>query len=146
RASRLPTVSMSHAVFMVSRRTISISIRASAIQSRMFSRVLTGAPKVSRSAARRHSNCSARSAAPTDRMQWWMRPGPSRACDHEAVALAREQVGLRHADVLEHDLGVALLVLVAEHRQPSQDVDAGGIDGHEDHALLPVLRAVRVRL
>ena len=79
RACLLPTVSISHAVLSVSRRAISISIRDSAIQSCTFARVATGAPKVTRSDARRHISSSARSAAPIVRMQWWMRPGPSRA-------------------------------------------------------------------
>ena len=45
----------------------------------MFPRVATGLPKVSRDAARWHISSSARSAAPIVRMQWWIRPGPSRA-------------------------------------------------------------------
>ena len=80
RACWLPTVSISHAVFSTSSRSISSSIRASAIQSRMFAFWETGLPNVSRSSARAHISDSARSAAPIARMQWWMRPGPSRAC------------------------------------------------------------------
>ena len=79
RACRLPTVSISHAVFSVSRRTISSSIRDSAIQSWMLAFSATGLPNVVRSSARRQSSSSARSAMPIERMQWWMRPGPSRA-------------------------------------------------------------------
>ena len=79
RASRLPTVSISQAAFITSSRAISISIRDSAIQSRTLAFAETGRPNVSRASARSHSSSSARSAAPIDRMQWWMRPGPSRA-------------------------------------------------------------------
>ena len=80
RACWFPTVSISHAVLSTSRRIISSSIRASAIQSRMLALCETGLPNVSRSSARVHMSSSARSAAPIARMQWWMRPGPSRAC------------------------------------------------------------------
>ncbi len=79
RAWRLPTVSISHAAFSVSSRAISISMRDSAIQSCTFPRVATGWPNVTRETALRHIASSARSAAPIERMQWWMRPGPSRA-------------------------------------------------------------------
>ena len=36
-------------------------------------------PRVDRVLARRQMYSSARSATPIARMQWWMRPGPSRA-------------------------------------------------------------------
>ena len=78
-AALLPTVSIIHAVFSVSSRTISRSMRDSAIQSMMLLRSAIRLPNVVRDSARLHSSSSARSAAPIDRMQWWMRPGPSRA-------------------------------------------------------------------
>ena len=79
RACLLPTVSISQAAFSVSSRAISISIRDSAIQSWTLARSATGWPNVTRDTARAHISSSARSAAPIARMQWWMRPGPSRA-------------------------------------------------------------------
>ena len=78
-AALFPTVSISHAVFSVSSRTISSSMRASAIQSMMLDRSAMRRPKVVRESARWHSSSSARSAAPMERMQWWIRPGPRRA-------------------------------------------------------------------
>ena len=69
RAWRLPTVSISHAVFSVSSRAISISMRDSAIQSWTFPRMAIGWPKVTRETARAHIASSARSAAPMARMQ-----------------------------------------------------------------------------
>ena len=115
RACLLPTVSISHAVLSVSRRTISMSMRDSAIQSRTLPRVATGAPKVSRSSARRHIASSATSAEPIARMQWWMRPGPRRAW---AIMKPSPSPAIRfdggHAHVLEAHLGVALGVVVAE--------------------------------
>ena len=78
-AALLPTVSISHAVFSVSSRTISSSMRASAIQSMMFERSASGGRTSRAVSARWHSSSSARSAAPMERMQWWMRPGPRRA-------------------------------------------------------------------
>ena len=69
RAPLLPTVSISHAVFSVRSRTISSSMRASAIQSWMFDRWAIGCPNVTRCSARSHIRSSARSAAPIVRMQ-----------------------------------------------------------------------------
>jgi hypothetical protein len=63
----------------VSSRIISSSILASATQSMTLAFSAIGRPKVVRDSARRHNSSSARSAAPMERMQWWMRPGPSRA-------------------------------------------------------------------
>src|SRR3712207_8879689 len=48
--------------------------------------------------------------------------------DHEAVALAGEDVADRHPDVGEPQLRVAVLVLVPEHRQVPDDLQAGGVD------------------
>ena len=57
----------------------------------------------------------------------------ARLPDHEAVALAGQQrIGV-HADVAEHDLGVPLAVLVAEDRQRANDLDAGRVDGDDEH-------------
>jgi hypothetical protein len=80
RASLLPTVSIIAAVFSVSRRVCSIMMRASAIRSSVTVCSDTGLPNATRCCVRRHIISSARSARPIRRMQWWMRPGPSRPC------------------------------------------------------------------
>src|SRR5262245_49543709 len=78
RAPLLPTVSISHAVLSTSRRTCSISIRLSAIHCWITPCSASGLPNAVRARTRRHISSSARSATPIARMQWWMRPGPSR--------------------------------------------------------------------
>ena len=122
RACLLPTVSISHAVLSVSRRIISMSMRDSAIQSWTFARSATGSAErhaLGRAAAhqleralgradRAHAVVDAARAEP-------------RLADQEAVALAGDQVRGRHAHVLEHDLGVPLLVRVAEDGEVAQD-------------------------
>lgn len=79
-APRLPTVSISQAVFSTSSRSCSTVTRASAIQFCTTPCWASGLPKAVRATARRHISSIARSAIPISRMQWWMRPGPSRAC------------------------------------------------------------------
>ncbi len=79
RAARLPSVSIFQAAKRVSRRAWSISIREAAIASWTNCLSASGPPKATRSLARRHIISSARSAVPIARMQWWMRPGPSRS-------------------------------------------------------------------
>ena len=80
RAPFAPTLSISHAVFSVSSRACSISIRDSAIAVRTVPCSASVLPNATRDVARLHISSSARSATPIARMQWWMRPGPSRAC------------------------------------------------------------------
>ena len=87
---------------------------------------------------------------PISRMQWWIRPGPSRAW---AIAKPPPSSPIRfaagHPDVVEHDLGVAavVVVLVAEHLHAAPDLDAGGVARHQDHRLLAAdVGAVRVGL
>jgi hypothetical protein len=79
------------------------------------------------------------------RMAWWMRPGPGLG-DHEPVALAGEPVGGRDAHVVEDDLGVTVLVLVAEDRQVPGDGQTGGAAGDQDHRLLTVRGSGRIGL
>ena len=76
-------------------------------------------------------------------MQWWIRPGPSRAwaiMKPSPSPAIRFSAGTRTSG--EVDFGVALLVLVAEHGQAAQDRDAGRVEWHEDLALLGVARTV----
>ena len=70
---------MSQAVLSTSSRSCSTRTRDSAIQSRTTPCSAMGRPKATRSEARRHMASMATSAMPIERMQWWMRPGPSRA-------------------------------------------------------------------
>ena len=146
RACLLPTVSISHAVFSVSRRIISRSMRASAIQSWTLARVrdrLAERLALDRAPAHRLERPLGRA----DRAHAVVdAPGAeARLGDHEAVALAGDEVRGGHADVLEEHLGVALVVGVAEDRQVAHDGHARRVARHEDHRLLLVRRAVRVR-
>ncbi len=76
-------------------------------------------------------------------MQWWMRPGPRRAwAIMKPSPSAGDQVGGGDADVLEEDFGVALVVVVAEHRQRAQHLHPGVSSGTRIMALLGVARAV----
>ena len=81
RASALPSSSIALAAVSTIRRIDSISIRALAITSTFLPRLAIRLPNASRVSPRLAISSSARSAAPTDRMQWWMRPGPSRTCE-----------------------------------------------------------------
>ena len=79
RASRLPCVSIFHAAIRVSRRACSTSMRDLAMKSWTNCLSASLPPNASRVFARRHIISIARSAVPIARMQWWMRPGPSRS-------------------------------------------------------------------
>ena len=66
------------------------------------------AVRVARESARSHSMSKARLLWPSQRMAWWMRPGPSRFwASSEAVAGVADEVLVRHPHVLVEDLGVA---------------------------------------
>ena len=94
RARLLPTVSISQAVFSTSSRSL-LDLDARLGDPVLDStRCRRAACRTSRArAARSHISSSARSAMPIARMQWWMRPGPSRACAiAKPVALAADQV------------------------------------------------------
>ncbi len=118
RAPLLPTVSISQAAFSVSSRAWSISMRQSAIHSWITPCSASVLPNATRPRTRRHISSSARSAMPMQRMQWWMRPGPSRAwAMANPPPSSPSRLRHRHTDVLEEQLAVALAVLVAEHRQ-----------------------------
>ncbi len=74
-----PWLSISHAVLSTSSRACSTSMRDSAICSRTTPCSESGRLNATRDCARRTIRSIARSAIPISRMQWWMRPGPSRA-------------------------------------------------------------------
>ena len=75
-------------------------------------------------------------------------PRPEAALrDFEAAAFAEQDAARRHAHVVEADFHVTVRrVVVAEHRQRPQHLDAGRIGRHQDHRLLRVARRLRVGL
>ena len=64
------------------------------------------------------------------------KPSPSRA----------STLVTRHAHLLEEQLAVAVLVVVAEHGEVAHDGDARGVHGHEHHRLAVVDVGLRVGL
>ncbi len=151
-APRLPTVSISQAVFSTSSRSCSIGdpglrdpvpdhalLRPAACRSAVAGR------------ARRHISSSARSAMPISRMQWWIRPGPSRAC---AIAkpppsLADQVLGAAPRTSSNVTSAWPPCVAVGRSRtrcMPRSTVTPGVSRGTQDHALLVVRLAVRVGL
>jgi hypothetical protein len=80
RAALLPATSIIFAAFSVSSRAWSIMQRLSAMRSCQIDCSDRGLPNAVRATSRSIIISSARSAAPMDRMQWWMRPGPRRPC------------------------------------------------------------------
>ena len=115
-------------------------MRDCAMRSSVMSFSASRLPKATRFVRALAHQLSARSATPIWRMQWWMRPGPEPALrDLEARALAQQHVGGGHAHVLEEDLAVAVgRVVVAEHGQHADDLDAGRVARDQDHRLLLV--------
>ena len=79
RASRLPRTSIALAARRTMRRIASMSMRARDTTSMFLPSWMIGRPKASRDMPRLTIRSSAFSAWPTDRMQWWIRPGPSRS-------------------------------------------------------------------
>ncbi len=69
RAALLPTVSIMYAACRTSSRAWSISMRDSAMRSRVMSLSASGLPKAMRFVARLHISSMARSATPICRMQ-----------------------------------------------------------------------------
>ena len=59
--------------------------------------------------------------------------------DFEAATKARDDVGQRHAYVVEMHLAVSMRrVVIAKHRQHAFDLDAGGVHRHQHHSVLAV--------
>ena len=73
-----PPSSSFHAALRTSSRAWSMAMRASAIRSRLPPRSTSRLPNAVRAVPRRMASSRASSASPISRMQWWMRPGPSR--------------------------------------------------------------------
>ena len=80
RAALLPSRSILSAAFRVSRRAWSIMMRQLAMRSSQIDCSEIGLPNATREDRRLQMRSSSRSATPMLRMQWWMRPGPRRAC------------------------------------------------------------------
>ena len=69
-------------------------------------------------------------------MQWWMRPGPSRACAiMKPPRSGPSRFVDRHAAVLVADLAVAAAAGVAHHRDRAHEVEAGRVGRDDDLAL-----------
>lgn len=65
---------------------------------------------------------------PISRMQWWMRPGPSRAwAMAKPPPSSPTRFSMRHPDVVEDHLGVAAVVpvVVSEHPHAAPHFEAG---------------------
>jgi len=109
---------------------------------------MIGLPNASRLRPRSTISCSAFSAAPMDRMQWWMRPGPRRSLrDLEAAADSKQHVVLRYAHVRETEVHVAVrCVVVAEHEHGAEDLDSERVHGNQDLRLLQMARGVGIVL
>jgi len=65
--------------------------------------------------------------------------------DLEAAALAQQDVAHGDTHILKRHLDVAVWgIVVAEHIEGAQDLDAGGVCWHHHHALLGVARCFRI--
>src|SRR5260370_16250600 len=67
--------------------------------------------------------------------------------DLKAPALAKQDIAGGNADVLQQHLGVAVRrVVETQHREHLLDLDAFGVERHQDLRLLLVARRVRIGL
>ena len=144
RASALPMTSIALAARSTIRRIASISMRALAITSVFLPRRASGLPNASRLRPRRTISSSAFSAAPIERMQWWMRPGPRRTWEISKPRPSPSSMfAVGHADVVEAQVHVAVRgVVLAEHVHRPEDLDARRVHRHEDLRLALVRRPV----
>ena len=139
----------------MSSRAASIAAALSAIHFWTICFSLSSPPCTLLLTARSHSMSNARRQTPTQRMQWWMRPGPSRFwASTNALALVAEQVLGRDPHVAVGDLvvrrtagrrasvscmrpsarismpGVSVGTISID--MPSYGCDVGVGDGHDD--------------
>jgi len=144
-ATLLPWRSIMSAAFSVSRRACSISQNERATSWRMLPCSANLRPKATRVSTRRHIDSSARWAWPMERMQWWMRPGPSRPwAISKPLPGPQDEVGLGHAQAVEAQLGLAAgRVHAAEHLLVAHDGQAGRVARHDDGGMLLVARIAR---
>ena len=142
RAPRLPTVSISHAVFSTSRRHL-LDLHA-----RLGDPALHDAVVDDRPAERRPRGASARTSSPARARPCRSRASrdgsgrgrgaPGRCRKPSPSSPSRFDAG--HAHVVVDDLGVAAVrtVVVAEQARRALDLHARRVPRHEDHALAPV--------
>ena len=136
----MPTVSSFQAACSTSRRAWLMAIRARASRSRLPPRLAIGLPKATRLVERSQASSSDFSASPMRRMQWCTRPGPRRpwAISKARPGPARIALAGRRTS-LQGDLAVAeRLVVLAERGEHPLDLDAGGLERHDDHRVLAV--------
>jgi DNA-binding transcriptional LysR family regulator len=138
-AALLPTVSIICAALSTRKRAWSMSMRASAMRSRVTPCSATGGRRP------RATGCACTSGpAPlgqADQAHAVVNAARSQAAlgDLEAAALAQQDVGDRHAHILEHGFGMAMRRIVeAEHRHVAQHGHARRVARHDDHRLLLV--------
>ena len=146
-AALLPARSIMSAAFRHSSRVASISIRASATR---CSQMLCSDERLAEGGAalqppahqlQRFLRRADRAHAMVDPP----RPEPPLR-DLEPAPLAQQQVGRRHAHIVERDLHVAVRrVVIAIDRQRPLDRDPVGVERHQDHRLLLVRRALADR-
>ncbi len=65
---------------------------------------------------------------------------------HETVAFLAEQIARRHPHVAQQQLAMAFRRDVVHHRNVAQQLDAGRVERHQDHALLLMSLGVRIGL
>src|SRR5450830_402530 len=146
-ATLLPATSIIQAALRVSRRAMSILQRASAMRSCVTVCCATVLPKAVRAEAAAHQ--FKRALGQTDQAHAVVDASGAKATlgDLEAAALTQQDVAHGHTHVLKRHLDVAVRgIVVAEHIQRAQDLDAGRIGGHHHHALLRVAGGFRIGL
>ena len=117
-----------------------MAIRARARRSRLPPRLAIGLPKATRLVERSQASSSAFSARPMRRMQWCTRPGPRRPWAISKARPGPARIAVRgRRTPLRRDLAVAeRLVVLAERGEHPLDLDAGGLERHDDHRVLAV--------
>ena len=141
----MPTVSSFQAAWSVSSRAWLMAIRAPASRSRLPPRLAIGLPNATRLVERSQASSSAFSASADERMQWWMRPGPSRPWaiskprPGPAITFAARAGARRSKLTSPCPCGSSYSPNTGEH---PLDPDARGVEGHQHHRVL----AVPVRL
>jgi hypothetical protein len=140
RASALPRVSIALAASAPSGAWPRSRCGPGEMTSMFLPRFASFLPKASRLMPRSTIISMARSAAPMERMQWWMRPGPRRTCEiSKPAALAEQDVLLRHAHVVEADVHVAVRARRRRRTRASgRRSHARGVHRHQDLRLLLV--------
>ena len=94
----------------------------------------SGLPNATRICARLHISSSARSAMPIARMQWWMRPGPSRACAIANPPPSSPSMFSFGTRTFSNSVSQwPPPCVVPEHGQRAHDRHARRVQRHEDH-------------